>query len=148
MPSGIINICLHSYSRGPGAARAKYRRTTYSCVFSNGERVSSADSDQSLLSALQNRATAYSPPSIAALPPPTPRSPEPRCRLLTALQSRAAASSRPQKSRCCLQLPSLQGRARCRLLSTLPSLLSGAHDTPSPLPHKVHNVMSFNSINR
>ena len=145
MPSGIINICLHSYSRGPGAARAKYRRTYIQLrLFKRRTRLFG----QSLLSALQNRATAYSPPSIAALPPPTPRSPEPRCRLLTALQSRAAASSRPQKSRCCLQLPSLQGRARCRLLSTLPSLLSGAHDTPSPLPHKVHNVMSFNSINR
>ena len=49
----------------------------------------------------------------------------------------------PQKSRCCLQLPSLQSRARCRRLSTLPSPLSGAHDTPSPLPHKVHNVIQF-----
>ena len=146
MPSGIINICLHCTRTHAVPARRALNTDVriYSCVFSNGERVSSADSDQSLLSAPQNRAAASnSPLSRAALPPPH-RSPESRCRLLTALQSRAAASSRPQKSRCCLQLPSLQGRARCRLLSTPPSLLSEAHDTPSPLPHKVHNVMSIN----
>ena len=248
MPSGIINICLgrpslrlYSYSRGPSAARANYGQLRLFKRPGEREHVPSADNDQSLLSALQNRATAYSPPSIAvlpppprpqeprcrllpalrsraaassppsraalpppralstvALPPPTPRPPEsrchllpalrsraaassppstvalpppprpqePRCRLLPALQSRAATSPRtlhsraaasnsppsrvalppppcPQKSRCGLQLPSLQSRARCRRLSTLPSPLSGAHDTPSPLPHKVHNVIQF-----
>ena len=81
MPSGIIN---HSYSRGPGAARAKYRRT-YNYT---------AASFQTANASLRLTVTrASSPPPRTALPPPTPRSPEPRCRLLTALQSRAAASS-------------------------------------------------------
>ena len=39
---------------------------------------------------------------------------------------------------------SLQSRARCRLLPTLPSPLSRAHATPSgPLPSKVHNVIEI-----
>ena len=79
-------------------------------------------------SALRKLYASNSPPSIAALLPPR-RPPELRYRL-----------QRPPEPRCRLQLPfaSLQSRARCRLLPTLPSLLSRAHATPSPLPCKVH----------
>ena len=105
---------------GPCAARANHGPGSYFCsamlhsAFMNSsrlfkkkcKRVSSADC---LLSALQNRAAAYSPPSRTAqartaassppsgvvLPPPTLRPPEPSCLLLTALQSCAAASLLP-----------------------------------------------------
>ena len=131
---------------------------TYSCVFSNGERVSSADSDQSLLSALQNRATAYSPPSIAALPPP-PRPPEPRCRLLPALQSGAAASS-PLSRVAMPPPPALKSRAAAsssppfRAAHATASFQHSPTCSPERTIHPLlchirytNYVMSFNSIN-
>ena len=127
--------------------------TRDSCVFSNGERVFGwlpplrpSEPRYSLLPALHSRAAASSPPSGAALPPP-PRLPESRCRHAASNSPPSIAAlppphrppelrcllQRPPEPRCRLQLPSasLQSRARCRLLHTLPSPLSREHATPS-----------------
>ena len=62
------------------------------------------------------------------------------------LHSRGPSAARANYGQ--LQLPSasLQSRARCRLLPTLPSPLSRAHATPSPLPRKVNNVIQFSEL--
>ena len=110
MPSGIINISLHSHGPSAAVRRAASFQTANASLHRD-----------CLLSALQNRATAYYPPSIAVLPPP-PYPPEPRCRLLPALWSRAAASMDPTPR---------PPEPRCRLLTTLQSCAAASKSPPS-----------------
>ena len=66
-----------------------------------------------------------------------------QCRLLTALQSRAAASSLPS---IIALLPPAPCHSEPHTLpppSHSPLPLSRVHATPSPLPHKEHNVIHF-----
>ena len=126
MSSGIINICLapSAYAR-THVVLARPALTTDICVFSNGPANAS----------LRLTVTRASSPTSRTALQPTPRPPEPRCHLLPALKSRAAASSSP---------PFKAARAAAAFQHSPPL---SPERTTHPLLCHIRCTMSFNSIN-